>query len=117
EFILTSTHEDFTAFMISGLESFSIKYEYVEELEETADYEFLISKEIDQLYITAINNQEGNFRVEKINQKYFSSHLESFENKFITVLQKIAKYEFEFSILIATSYLEELVNEAFKESF
>lgn len=117
EFILSSTHEDFTAFMISGLESFNIKYEYVEVLEETAEYEFVISKEIDQLYITNVNNQEGNFRAEKINQKYFSSHLENFESKLINVLQKIAKYEFEFSILIATSYLEELVNEAFKQSF
>ena len=117
EFIITSTHDDFTSFMILSLENFSIKYEYVNVLEETVDYEFVISKEIDQSYITALNNQEGNLRIEKLNQKYFSSHIENFESKLINVFRKIAKYEFEFSILIATSYLEELVNEAFRQSF
>jgi hypothetical protein len=69
------------------------------------------------LYIVALNNQVGGSRVDLIKEKYLGPHLEKFKSKLANVFSKIAKYEFEFSILIATSYLEELVNEAFRESF
>ena len=117
KFIITSTHDDFTFFMVSHLENFNIEYKYVANVEDTKDYEFIISKEIDQLYIVALNQQVGGSRVNMIREKYLGSHLEKFESKLARVFSKIAKYEFEFSILIATSYLEELVSEAFRESF
>jgi hypothetical protein len=117
KFIISSTHKDFTSFIISKIEIFGFDFKYVDHVEDTKDYEFIISKEIDQLYVTKLNQQIGDSRVELLKEKYFNSHIDKYKGKLLEVFRKISKYEFEFSILIATSYLEELISETFKLSF
>lgn len=116
-FIVSSTHDDYTSFIIRHLEIHNIQYESVDKVEDTQGYAFIISKEIDQLYSINLNQEIGESKVETLRGRYLTAHMKRFESKFLLVLQKIAKYDFEFSILIATSYLEELISQAFKESF
>ena len=46
KFILTSTSEDFTSYIESHLQQLYIDFQLVNELEDTTDYEFIISKKL-----------------------------------------------------------------------
>ena len=81
KFIIISTHDDFTLFMTNHLESLDIKYEEQVSIEDTEDYEFILSKEIDQQYMRTLNLQLGSSRVELNREKYFSSHIQQFKEK------------------------------------
>ncbi|MGE6218950.1 hypothetical protein ACQKCH_03905 [Nubsella zeaxanthinifaciens] len=112
-FVISSTHEDFTSFITKKLTELTIDYTITNEIEDTSDYEFVVSKELDQNYLSSLEQQVGSIRLDTFVEKYLNANIAKKEHRLEKVFTRLLQNDFEVSALVATSYLEELIKESF----
>lgn len=112
-FVATSTNSEFSDLIISKANEWGFKYVLVERIDDLENYDHAISKESDSRYSQNVDVVNGKYYTELIKNTYFQSYIDRHSKKLENVIKELAKYKFEYSILICLSYLEELLSQMF----